>query len=79
MDFGSDIRSTIQSHMSIHLSAYYEGMKDGVRRHAWMKDGVSYVGSGFYTLKEALQKIDDERAARLEQNLPSTISSLPNP
>ena len=26
----------------------------GIRRYAWWKDGTQYVGSGIYTLKEAL-------------------------
>lgn len=30
-----------------------EGLREGLRRHTWMRDGVTYVGNGTYTLKEA--------------------------
>ena len=29
------------------------GVANGMRRHTWMKDGITYVGSGTYTLKDA--------------------------
>ncbi len=37
---------------------FYEGMFEGLRRHTWMKDGVSYVGNGMYTLEHAEKLID---------------------
>ena len=47
--------------------AYYQGMKEGLWRYAWYKDGVQYVGSGMQTLKEATAKVDAECAKELEQ------------
>jgi len=28
---------------------------EGLRRHTWMKDGITYVGNGTYTLTEAIE------------------------
>ena len=39
---------------------YYEGLREGVWRFAWMKDGVYYVGTTGKTLKQALKEIDLE-------------------
>jgi|GEM_PF-5109377 len=40
-------------------NAYDLGQKRGVmigmRRHIWTKDGVVYVGSGTYTIKDAIR------------------------
>lgn len=33
-------------------------MYEVLERHAWMKDGVSYVGSGIYTLKKAKELME---------------------
>lgn len=37
------------------------GVAKGMRMHTWMKDGITYVGNGTYTLKDALRlaKKDD--------------------
>jgi len=35
--------------------AYVRGLEDGIRAYAWMKDGVSYVGTTGRTLAEALE------------------------
>jgi hypothetical protein len=40
--------------------AYYQGLKEGIWRFAWMKDGVYYVGTTGRTLKEALADVDRE-------------------
>lgn len=42
------------------IKAYYEGVKEGLWRYAWWKDGVQYVGTTGTTLKEAVAKIDKE-------------------
>ena len=34
-----------------------DGMKDGIRRFAWWKDGVQYVGTTGKTLADALSEI----------------------
>lgn len=39
-------------------AAHWEGLREGVRRYAWWKDGVQYVGSGVYTLADAIATID---------------------
>lgn len=44
-------------------AAYYEGLRTGVRRYAWWKNGTQYVGSGLYTLAQALAAIDQAEAA----------------
>jgi hypothetical protein len=48
--------------MTAESKAYYKGLKEGVWRFAWMKDGVYYVGTTGKTLKEALMDIDKEMA-----------------
>ena len=42
--------------------AYCEGMREGVRRFAWWKDGTQYVGFCGTTLDKALQGIDAEES-----------------
>ncbi len=39
---------------------YREGLIDGVRRYAWWKDGVQYVGTSDRTFKEAVAQIEKE-------------------
>jgi len=39
------------------IKAYYHGRKRGVASYAWWKDGVQYVGSGAYTLYQALEEL----------------------
>lgn len=34
---------------------YEQGVLDGLDRHTWMRDGVTYVGNGTYTLRQAIQ------------------------
>ena len=40
--------------------SYFRGLKEGIRRFAWWKDGVQYVGTTGTSLKEALEDIDRE-------------------
>lgn len=40
--------------------AHFEGMREAVKKYAWWKDGVQFVGCGAYTLKQALEEIDEE-------------------
>jgi len=35
--------------------AFYRGFYEGLIRHTWQKDGVTYVGNATYTLKEAVE------------------------
>lgn len=42
------------------LEAYYEGLREGVERYAWWRDGIQYVGTTGRTLKEALVDIELE-------------------
>jgi hypothetical protein len=39
---------------------YREGLIDGVRRFAWWKDGVQYVGTSGKTLAEATAEIVED-------------------
>lgn len=47
------------------ITCYYDGVRDGLRRFAWWKDGVEYVGSCGTTLKEALATADVEKREHL--------------
>ena len=40
--------------------AYKEGVKSGIRRFAWWRDGVEYVGTSGTTLKKAIEDIEQE-------------------
>jgi hypothetical protein len=51
--------------------AYHEGLRDGVERFAWWRDGVQYVGTTGRTLKEALDAINQQ-----EKELLAKYSSL---
>jgi hypothetical protein len=51
--------------------AYYKGLREGVDRFAWWRDGVQYVGTTGRTLKEALDAIDQQ-----EKELLAKYSSL---
>jgi predicted CopG family antitoxin len=37
-----------------------EGLLEGIERHTWMKDGITYVGNGTYTLEEAISFAKEE-------------------
>jgi hypothetical protein len=47
--------------------AYYKGLREGVERFAWWKDGTQYVGTTGRTLKQALQDIDQQETKILAQ------------
>lgn len=32
-----------------------EAFLEGLRRHTWMENGITYVGNGIYTLSEAIE------------------------
>lgn len=49
------------------LRAYFTGVKDGIWKYAWMKDGVYYVGTTGKTLKEAYADIDTELQQELDK------------
>lgn len=49
------------------LRAYFTGVKDGIWKYAWMKDGVYYVGTTGKTLKEAYAEIDAELMKELDK------------
>ncbi len=48
---------------------YYNGLKAGVRRFAWWKDGVQYVGTTGTTLEKALIDIALEEKKYYEAQL----------
>lgn len=39
---------------------YWRGVKDGIRRYAYWRDGVEYVGSYGNSLADALREVDEE-------------------
>lgn len=49
------------------IDAYYQGVKDGLWRYAWIRDGVYYVGTTGRTLEEAYNQVDLERKQALEE------------
>ena len=51
--------------------AYYEGLREGVEKFAWWRDGTQYVGTTGRTLSEALDAIDKQ-----EEELLARYSSL---
>jgi hypothetical protein len=42
--------------------AYYQGLREGVEKFAWWRDGTQYVGTTGSTLKNVLQDIDSFEA-----------------
>ena len=42
----------------ITSSDYFAGMREALKKFAWWKDGIEYVGCGVYTLKHALAEVD---------------------
>jgi hypothetical protein len=49
------------------IDAYYEGLREGVYRYAYMKDGTYYVGSTGRTLQQAYADIEEERCLALSR------------
>ena len=41
-------------------AAYIQGLKDGITKYAWWKNGVQEVGTTGTTLKKALARVDEE-------------------
>lgn len=42
--------------------AYYKGLREGIEKFAWWKDGTQYVGTTGSKLKSVLQDIDSFEA-----------------
>jgi len=47
---------------------YWSGIRDGVKKYAWWKDGEQQVGTCGTTLKQALEGIDAEEKADLDKH-----------
>ncbi len=47
--------------------AYYQGLREGVEKFAWWRDGTQYVGTTGSTLKNVLQDIDTFEADDLSR------------
>ena len=54
----NDILELAKGHTDIWKAGYQEGLKEGVRRFAWWKDGSQYVGTCGTTLKKAIEEIN---------------------
>jgi len=51
------------------IDHYIDGIKEGVSRYAWMKDGTTFVGTCGRTLKEAYEDIEEEKERLKKDNL----------
>ena len=49
------------------INAYYDGVLDGLWKYAHWQDGVQYVGTMGTTLKEAQNKVNEERKKELNR------------
>lgn len=47
------------------INLYYDGIKEGLCRHAWWAEGVQMVGTCGTTLQEAYDKVEHERERAL--------------
>lgn len=48
------------------IKIYYEGVREGLTRYAYSKDGVQYVGTCGKTLKEAIVGVNNEERDALD-------------
>jgi hypothetical protein len=48
------------------IHTYYDGVKEGIWKYAWWKDGVQYVGTSGKTLKEAIADVEAEKKQQLQ-------------
>lgn len=48
------------------ITAFYEGLREGVSMYAHWKDGVTYVGTTGKTLAKALADINEREKKELE-------------
>jgi hypothetical protein len=39
---------------------FWIGVKNGIERHSYYRDGIRYVGAGVITLAEAMSQVDKE-------------------
>jgi len=55
----SNLRGAVRAVVKLVTRVEYkEGLKEGVTRFAWWKEGTQYVGTTGKTLKQALEEID---------------------
>lgn len=47
---------------------YWNGVKAGVERYAYWRDGRRYVGAGVLTLHQALQEVDEDMRRALSND-----------
>ena len=60
---------------------YYQGVREGLWRYAWWKDGVEYVGTCGRTLVEAKGDVDLEESRellRIDRNEHSGLQLRPD-
>lgn len=58
------------------MNSYYNGVRDGIRKYAWWKDGVQYVGCGVYTLQDALTEVNEIERKTISSNILKLETSL---
>ncbi|MDP2366587.1 MAG: hypothetical protein Q8M94_22765 [Ignavibacteria bacterium] len=55
------MNSISDERIGVMMQEYYKkGLIEGIKRYAWMKDGVTYVGTTGTTQKKALEEIEKE-------------------
>lgn len=57
IDLVDIMKDVMVNQSGVYRAAYIEGLKEGIRRYAWWKNGCQYVGSCGTTLKQALEEI----------------------
>ncbi len=48
------------------IHTYYDGVKEGIWKYAYWKDGEQYVGTTGKTLRDALAEVDEEKKKMLK-------------
>lgn len=65
LDRIADLEDTVDEQRSREAESnslnYLHGLKDGITRYAWWKNGVQFVGTTGTTLKQALEAVDKTR------------------
>ena len=59
MNEGDEIRP-VEDLEETSKESYKRGLKDGIERFAWWKDGTCFVGTCGTTLKKAFEEVDRE-------------------
>ena len=61
----ADLKTQLKDARREVIENYYQGMKEGITRYAWWKDGYQEVGTTGTSLREAIKKVKEEAEAAL--------------